>query len=144
MKKQIINYIVLIALAVMANYPIYKDLQESVKVAQSTINNAMSLVSQIDKNVNQFKSKVDTLENNLVGLYIRADITKAELLAELDTTLKNIEHIQFETHALNQRLNELSNTAIDKVVEDKKVEKILNKKEKQINELIPGFPGFKS
>ena len=143
MKKQIINYIVLIALAVMANYPIYKDLQESVKVAQSTINNAMSLVSQIDKNVNQFKSKVDTLENDLLGLYIRADITKAELLAELDTTLKNIEHIQFETHALNQRLNELSNTAIDKVVEDKKVEKILNKKEKQINELIPGFPGFK-
>ena len=143
MKKQIINYIVLIALAVMANYPIYKDLQESVKVAQSTINNAMSLVSQIDKNVNQFKSKVDTLENNLVGLYIRADITKAELLAELDTTLKNIEHIQFETHALNQRLNELSNTAIDKVLEDKKVDKILDKKEKQINELIPGFPGFK-
>jgi len=143
MKKQIINYIVLIALAVIANYPIYKNLQESVKVAQSTINNAMSLVSQIDKNVNQFKSKVDTLENNLVGLYIRADITKAELLAELDTTLKNIEHIQFETHALNQRLNELSNTAIDKVIEDKKVDKILDKKEKQINELIPGFPGFK-
>ena len=143
MKKQIINYIVLIALAVMANYPIYKDLQESVKVAQSTINNAMSLVSQIDKNVNQFKSKVDTLENDLLGLYIRADITKAELLAELDTTLKNIEHIQFETHALNQRLNELSNTAIDKVLEDKKVDKILDKKEKQINELIPGFPGFK-
>ena len=143
MKKQIINYIVLIALAVMANYPIYKDLQESVKVAQSTINNAMSLVSQIDKNVNQFKSKVDTLENDLLGLYIRADITKAELLAELDTTLKNIDHIQFETHALNQRLNELSNTAIDKVLEDKKVDKILDKKEKQINELIPGFPGFK-
>ena len=143
MKKQIINYMVLIALAIMANYPIYKDLQESVKVAQSTINNAMSLVSQIDKNVNQFKSKVDTLENDLLGLYIRADITKAELLAELDTTLKNIEHIQFETHALNKRLNQLANNALDKVVEDKKVDKILDKKEKQINELIPGFPGFK-
>ena len=135
MKKQIINYIVLIALAVMANYPIYKDLQESVKVAQSTINNAMSLVTQIDKNVNQFKSKVDTLENDLVGLYIRADITKAELLAELDTTLKNIEHIQFETHALNQRLNQLANNALDKVIEDKQ--------EKKLNEIIPGLPGFK-
>ena len=142
MKKQIINYIVLIALAVMANYPIYKDLQESVKVAQSTINNAMSLVTQIDKNVNQFKSKVDTLENDLVGLYIRADITKAELLAELDTTLKNIEHIQLETDALNQRLNQLANgfisrkhNELDKVIEDKKDEKL--------NQIIPGLPGFK-
>ena len=142
MKKQIINYIVLIALAVMANYPIYKDLQESVKVAQSTINNAMSLVAQIDKNVNQFKGKVDTLENDLVGLYIRADITKAELLAELDTTLKNIEHIQLETDALNQRLNQLANgfisrkhNELDKVIEDKKEEKL--------NQIIPGLPGFK-
>ena len=143
MKKQIINYIVLIALAVMANYPIYKDLQQSVQVAQSTINNAMSIVAQVDKNVNQFKSKIDTLENDLLGLYIRADITKAELLAELDTTLKNIEHIQFETHALNQRLNQLANNALDKVVEDKKVDKILDKKEKKLNEIIPGLPGFK-
>ena len=143
MKKQIINYIVLIALAVMANYPIYKDLQQSVEVAQSTINNAMSIVAQVDKNVNQFKSKIDTLENDLLGLYIRADITKAELLAELDTTLKNIEHIQFETHALNQRLNQLANNALDKVVEDKKVDKILDKKEKKLNEIIPGLPGFK-
>jgi ribonuclease HI len=143
MKKQIINYIVLIALAVMANYPIYKDLQQSVEVAQSTINNAMSVVAQVDKNVNQFKSKIDTLENDLLGLYIRADITKAELLAELDTTLKNIEHIQFETHALNQRLNQLANNALDKVVEDKKVDKILDKKDKKLNEIIPGLPGFK-
>ena len=143
MKKQIINYIVLIALAVMANYPIYKDLQQSVQVAQSTINNAMSIVAQVDKNVNQFKSKIDTLENDLLGLYIRADITKAELLAELDTTLKNIEHIQFETHALNQRLNQLANNTLDKVVEDKKVDKILDKKDKKLNEIIPGLPGFK-
>ena len=143
MKKQIINYIVLIALAVMANYPIYKDLQQSVEVAQSTINNAMSIVTQVDKNVNKFKSKIDTLENNLISLYVRADITKAELLAELDTTLKNIEHIQFETHALNQRLNQLANNALDKVVEDKKVDKILDKKDKKLNEIIPGLPGFK-
>tara|TARA_R100001594_G_scaffold107036_1_gene141587 strand:+ start:756 stop:1187 length:432 start_codon:yes stop_codon:yes gene_type:complete len=143
MKKQIINYIVLIALAVMANYPIYKDLQQSVEVAQSTINNAMSIVTQVDKNVNKFKSKIDTLENNLISLYVRADITKAELLAELDTTLKNIEHIQFETHALNQRLNQLANNTLDKVVEDKKVDKILDKKDKKLNEIIPGLPGFK-
>ena len=64
MKKQIINYVVLIIIAVAANYPIYKDLQESVKVAQSTISNAISVVSQIDKNVNNFKTKVDSLENN--------------------------------------------------------------------------------
>ena len=34
MKKQIINYLVLIVIALVANYPVYRDLQASVEVAR--------------------------------------------------------------------------------------------------------------
>ena len=133
MKKQIINYIVLIVIAVAANYPIYKDLQESVKVAQSTISNAMSVVAQVNKNVNNFKTKVDSLENNLLQLYVRTDISKAELLAELDSTLRTLENIQFETHAINKRVSKIAQDAIKEQFEEK---------EQLFKQPIPGLPGF--
>ena len=37
MKKKIISGLVIIIMAIIANYPIYKDLQESAKVAQKAI-----------------------------------------------------------------------------------------------------------
>ena len=111
MKKQIINYVVLIVIAVAANYPIYNDLQESVKVAQATISNVNSVVSE-------FNNELDSLENDILGVYIRADITKSELLSQLDSTLNKIDKIKFDTQIINQRLN--------KMIDDK-VEKELNK-----------------
>ena len=131
MKKQIINYVVLIVIAVAANYPIYNDLQESVKVAQATISNVNSVVSE-------FNNELDSLENDILGVYIRADITKSELLSQLDSTLNKIDKIKFDTQIINQRLN--------KKIDDK-VEKELNKiKEKKLNKInkqpIPGLPGF--
>lgn len=131
MKKQIINYVVLIVIAVAANYPIYNDLQESVKVAQATISNVNSVVSE-------FNNELDSLENDILGVYIRADITKSELLSQLDSTLNKIDKIKFDTQIINQRLN--------KMIDDK-VEKELNKiKEKKLNKInkqpIPGLPGF--
>ena len=131
MKKQIINYVVLIVIAVAANYPIYNDLQESVKVAQATISNVNSVVSE-------FNNELDSLENDILSIYIRADITKTELLSQLDSTLNKIDRIKFDTQIINQRFN--------KMIDDK-VEKELNKiKEKKLNkinnQLIPGLPGF--
>ena len=131
MKKQIINYVLLIVIAVAANYPIYNDLQESVKVAQATISNVNSVVSE-------FNNELDSLENDILSIYIRADITKTELLSQLDSTLNKIDRIKFDTQIINQRLN--------KMIDDK-VEKELNKiKEKKLNKInnqpIPGLPGF--
>ena len=131
MKKQIINYIVLIALAIAANYPIYKNLQDSVKVTQATISNVNSIVSE-------FNSELDSLESSILGIYVRADITKAELMAEIDSTLNKIDKIKFETQIINQKLN--------KMIDDK-VEKVINKKEEELKTIlkkqpIPGLPGF--
>tara|TARA_R100001129_G_scaffold170926_1_gene140725 strand:+ start:431 stop:826 length:396 start_codon:yes stop_codon:yes gene_type:complete len=131
MAKNIINYLVMIILAVLANYPIYRNLQGSVKVAQATISNVNSIVSE-------FNSQLDSLENDIVGIYIRADITKAELIAQLDSTLNKIDKIKFDTQVINQRLNNMVNDKVDKVIDkkEKELKNILNKQP------IPGLPGF--
>ena len=131
MTKNIINYLVMIVLAIAANYPIYNDLQDSVKVAKATISNVNSIVSE-------FNNQLDSLENDILGIYIRADITKAEIMADIDSTLNKIEQIKFETQVINQKLN--------KMIDDK-VEKVINKKEEELKTIlkkqpIPGLPGF--
>ena len=131
MTKNIINYLVMIVLAIAANYPIYNDLQDSVKVAKATISNVNSIVSE-------FNNQLDSLENDILGIYIRADITKAEIMADIDSTLNKIEQIKFETQVINQKLN--------KMIDDK-VEKVIDKKEEELKTIlnkqpIPGLPGF--
>ena len=131
MTKNIINYVIMIIIAVLANYPIYRDLQGSVKVAQATISNVNSIVLE-------FNSELDSLENDILGAYIRADITKAELISQLDSTLNKIDRIKFETQIINQRLNRMVDDKVEKVI-DKKEEELKNILNKQP---IPGLPGF--
>jgi peptidoglycan hydrolase CwlO-like protein len=131
MTKNIINYVIMIIIAVLANYPIYRDLQGSVKVAQATISNVNSVVLE-------FNNELDSLENDILGAYIRADITKAELISQLDSTLNKIDRIKFETQIINQRLNRMVDDKIEKVI-DKKEEELKNILNKQP---IPGLPGF--
>ena len=131
MTKNIINYLVMIVLAIAANYPIYNDLQDSVKVAKATISNVNSIVSE-------FNNQLDSLENDILGIYIGSDITKAEIMADIDSTLNKIEQIKFETQVINQKLN--------KMIDDK-VEKVIDKKEEELKTIlnkqpIPGLPGF--
>lgn len=131
MTKNIINYVIMIIIAVLANYPIYRDLQGSVKVAQATISNVNSVVLE-------FNNELDSLENDILGAYIRADITKAELISQLDSTLNKIDRIKFETQIINQRLNRMVDDKVEKVI-DKKEEELKNILNKQP---IPGLPGF--
>ena len=131
MTKNIINYVIMIIIAVLANYPIYRDLQGSVKVAQATISNVNSVVLE-------FNNELDSLENDILGAYIRADITKAELISLLDSTLNKIDRIKFETQIINQRLNRMVDDKVEKVI-DKKEEELKNILNKQP---IPGLPGF--
>ena len=133
MKKQIINYVVLIVIAIAANYPIYKDLQDSVKVAQATISNVNSIVSE-------FNNELDSLESDILGIYVRADIHKAQLMSEIDSTLNKIANIKVETEVINNRLNQLIDANKYKVVVDKKEEELKTILKKQP---IPGLPGFK-
>ena len=127
LKQKIIGAIVISVMSVIANYPVYKELQESAKVTEAAIDSINSILSGLN-------NELDKIENDILDIYIKADITRAQLTSEIDSTLNKIDKIKFETQLVNQKL--------DKMVSDK-----INKKEEELktiikNQPIPGLPGF--
>ena len=51
MKKNIINGIALLLLAIVANYPMYKDLQHSVQVAQGALKSMDTIVQTVQAEI---------------------------------------------------------------------------------------------
>ena len=127
LKQKLIGAIVICVMSVIANYPVYKELQESAKVTEAAIDSINSILSGLN-------NELDKIENDILDIYIKADITRAQLTSEIDSTLNKIDKIKFETQLVNQKL--------DKMVSDK-----INKKEEELktiikNQPIPGLPGF--
>ena len=126
MKKKIINYIVLVALAVMANYPINKNLQQSVKAAQGVISTVNETIDDIQIEVNSIQSRISTLQAEFSSAINNG-------LAQADSTINQIKKLQIQTNDLNDKIELLKSKALDKV--EKKVEK-------KVKQIIPGIPGF--
>ena len=127
LKQKLIGAIVICVMSVIANYPVYKELQESAKVTEAAIDSINSILSGLN-------NELDKIENDILDIYIKADITRAQLTSEIDSTLNKIDKIKFETQLVNQKL--------DKMVSDK-----INKKEEELKTIIkkqpiPGLPGF--
>ena len=127
LKQKLIGAIVIFVMSVIANYPVYKELQESAKVTEAAIDSINSILSGLN-------NELDKIENDILDIYIKADITRAQLTSEIDSTLNKIDKIKFETQLVNQKL--------DKMVSDK-----INKKEEELKTIIkkqpiPGLPGF--
>ena len=127
LKQKLIGAIVISVMSVIANYPVYKELQESAKVTEAAIDSINSILSGLN-------NELDKIENDILDIYVKADITRAQLTSEIDSTLNKIDKIKFETQLVNQKL--------DKMVSDK-----INKKEEELktiikNQPIPGLPGF--
>ena len=111
MKKQMINYIVLIGLAVIANYPIYSNLRESVKVAEDVISTVNETMVEVQSEVEFWKNEVGTLKTRIANV-------QTELTATIDS---------LKTEALNNVNKEVKKTE----------EKVKNK----VRQYIPGLPG---
>ena len=127
LKQKLIGAIVICVMSVIANYPVYKELQESAKVTEAAIDSINSILSGLNNELNK-------IENDILDIYIKADFTRAQLTSEIDSTLNKIDKIKFETQLVNQKL--------DKMVSDK-----INKKEEELKTIIkkqpiPGLPGF--
>ena len=112
MKKQIINYIVLVGLAVVANYPIYNSLRESVEVAEGVISTVNETMVEVQNEVEFWKNEVGTLKS-------RINDVQTELNATIDS---------LKTEALNNVNKEVKKT--ERKVKDK------------VKQYIPGLPGF--
>mgnify|MGYP003133950664 CR=1 FL=1 len=112
MKKKIISGIVIIVMAIVANYPIYKDLRASAQVAQDAINDVNALLIQVQSEVNVWKDEVNTLTT-------RIDSMKVEFTSAIDS---------------------LKHEALENV--NKEVEKTEKQVKDKVKQIIPGIPGF--
>ena len=63
MKNKIINYLIIIVMAIVANYPIYKNLQESVKAAQGVITTVNETIDGIQNDVNSIQTRINKLQD---------------------------------------------------------------------------------
>ena len=126
MKKKIINYLVIIAMAVVANYPIYRDLQQSVKAAQGVI-------STVNETIDGIQTEVTSIQTRITNLQDEVSSAINDGLAQADSTLNEIKSLKLQTGVLNDKIEAFQSKAIDKA--EKQVEK-------KVKQIIPGIPGF--
>ena len=126
MKKKIINYLVIIAMAVVANYPIYRDLQQSVKAAQGVI-------STVNETIDGIQTEVTSIQTRITNLQDEVSSAINDGLAQADSTLNQIKSLRLETGALNDKIEAFQSNVTDKVEK---------KAEEKVKQIIPGIPGF--
>ena len=122
MKDKLINGVVILAMAIIANYPIYRDLQQSVKVAEGVIETVNDTLVDVQSDVTTIQTRINKLQD---------DVTSAidNGLAQADSTLNQIKALKVETDVLNKKIETLQTEAI-------------NQAEKKVKQIIPGLPGF--
>ena len=126
MKKKIINYLVIIAMAIVANYPIYRDLQQSVKAAQGVI-------TTVNETIADVQTEVETIQTHINELQNKVNSAIEDGIAQADSTLNEIKSLKLQTGVLNDKIEAFQSKAIDKA--EKQVEK-------KVKQIIPGIPGF--
>ena len=122
MKDKLINGVVIIAMAIIANYPIYRNLQQSVKVAESVIQTVNDTLTDVQSEVTTIQTRINKLQHEVTSAIDNG-------LAQADSTLNQIKALKVETNVLNAKIETLQTEAI-------------NQAEKKVKQIIPGLPGF--
>ena len=129
MKKQIINYLVLIVIALVANYPVYRDLQASVKVAQSTIAEVNKTLIKVKSDIIKWKKEVDVIQS-------RVNVMGDDFTTLIDGTLNKTDNIMLKIQSLENhdlylqsKIDSVKATAMKEV-------------KAKVRQSIPGLPGF--
>jgi flavin-binding protein dodecin len=125
MKKKIINGVIIAAMAVMANYPLYNSLR-------STATDIKLALDIVDTEIDSWKEDIKSVQK-------RVDVIQSELtetinqgLAQTEDALNKIKVIQVETIILNNKVDSFQ------VQLDSKVKQIVEKKSLDLQS------GFKS
>ena len=133
MKKKIIGGVGIVVMAIVANYPMYKDLQESVKAAQGVIATVNETIAVVQTEVDSWKEEVNSLKTRIDKLQDDFNSAIEDGLAQVDNTLNQITALKLETSVLNDKIETFQAKAMDKAEEQV---------EKKVKQIIPGLPGF--
>ena len=126
MKKRLIDMAVIIAMAIVANYPLYSSLRAAAEKVDVVLQTVQAEIISWQEEVSVIQARIDVLGGEFKSV-IDGN------LAQADSVLSEIKSLKLETGALNNKIEALKSQAIDKV--EAKVEN-------EVKRYIPGLPGF--
>jgi TolA-binding protein len=89
MKKKIISGLVIIIMAIIANYPIYKDLQKSAKVAQKAIKSMDTILIAVQSEIISWEEKVFLLQEHINVLEGSIDSLTIQAKEQVNQTIES-------------------------------------------------------
>jgi|2_EtaG_2_1085320.scaffolds.fasta_scaffold43392_2 uncharacterized membrane protein len=137
MKKKIINIVALLGLAVVANYPIYKDLQHSVKVAQGALKSMDTIMQTVQAELISWEESVNVLQERVDVIQFELTETISNGLAQTEDALNKIKALEVETIAINNKIDNLKIQAKDKI------NKTVKSKKEELKNKIPRLDKLK-
>ena len=108
MKNKIINIVVILVMAVIANYPMYNNLKSTAGEMNEIIQVVQAKVVSWQQEVNLIKNRIDVIQ------YEFTETINSGLL-QTEDALNKIKALEAETKVLNNKIDSLKTKAIDKV-----------------------------
>ena len=122
MIEKIINVLVIAAMVVVANYPIYANLKDTAEEVNGIARDIKSEVSKWRTEVNTVKIKLESVRNDIVGT-IDAGIEQTNgVISKTDEVLNKIKQLEADIDGLSTKIENIKIETVNKI--ETKVEKI--------------------
>ena len=122
MIEKIINVLVIAAMVVVANYPIYANLKDTAEEVNGIARDIKSEVSKWRSDVNVVKTKLENVRNDIVGTIDDGIAQTNSVIGKTEEVLAKIKQIESDIDGLSAKIENIKTDAVDKI--DNKVEKI--------------------
>ena len=138
MIEKIINLLVIAAMVVVANYPIYANLKDTANEVNGIARDIKSEVSKWRSDVNVVKTKLENVRNDIVGT-VDAGIAKTNsVIGKTEEVLAKIKQIEADIDGLSTKIENIKIETVNKIETkiETKVEKIKEEPVKTIKDLF--------
>tara|TARA_R110002020_G_scaffold151805_13_gene328935 strand:- start:2231 stop:2614 length:384 start_codon:yes stop_codon:yes gene_type:complete len=126
--------IVILAMAIMANYPMYETLREASEELDLIVQAVQAEIIGVQEDVSVISERIDVVRKEFAAV---ADSTLSQIDSTLNvissTAIAKVDSLKARTDQLELKINEAVKGAVDKS---------LKQNEKKIKQIIPGLPTF--
>ena len=110
MKDRILNIIVIVAMIIIANYPMYKSLKATAKEVDVIMKTVQTEIVSWQRDVNIVQDRIEGIRNELVE-----SVNKG--LTQTNSILNKIKTLEIEAKELNSKIDNLKVNTINRVKE---------------------------
>ena len=138
MIEKIINVLVIAAMVVVANYPIYANLKDTVDEVNGIARDIKSEVSKWRKDVNIVKTKLENVRNDIVRTVDVGVKQTNDVINKTNQVLDQIKQIEADIDGLSAKIENIKTETVNKIETkiETKVEKIKEEPVKTIKDLF--------